>query len=40
VAACDADYNATLMELGEVSQVITRLSAICRGEIPAAHPRD
>ena len=40
IAACDADYNAILAERAEVTQAITSLKPIARGEARVAHPRD
>ena len=38
VAACDADFNALVLERAEISAAIARLSPIARGEAPVAHP--
>jgi hypothetical protein len=38
VAACDADYNALVLERGELTAAIARLAPIARGEAHITHP--
>jgi hypothetical protein len=38
VAACDADFNALVLERAEISAAIARLSPIARGEARVMHP--
>jgi len=38
VAACDADYNALVLERAEITAAIARLSPIARGEAAVIHP--
>jgi hypothetical protein len=38
VAACDADFNALVLERAEITAAIARLSPIARGEAAVAHP--
>jgi hypothetical protein len=38
VAACDADYNALVLERAELTAAIARLTPIARGEVHAGHP--
>ena len=38
VAACDADFNALVLERAEVSAAIARLKPIARGEAAVTHP--
>ena len=38
VAACDADYNALVLERAEITAAIARLGPIARGEAKVFHP--
>ena len=38
IAACDADYNAMVLERAEITAAIARLAPIARGEATAVHP--
>ena len=38
IAACDADYNALVLERAEITAAISRLSPIARGESAVGHP--
>ena len=38
IAACDADYNALVLERAELSAALARLTPIARGEACVAHP--
>jgi hypothetical protein len=38
IAACDADYNAMVLERAEITAAIARLAPIARGEAKAVHP--
>jgi len=38
IAACDADYNAMVLERAEITAAIARLAPIARGEARAVHP--
>jgi hypothetical protein len=38
VAACDADFNALVMERAEITAALTRLAPLARGEAIVVHP--
>jgi hypothetical protein len=38
VAACDADFNALVLERAEITAAIARLAPIARGEAKVVHP--
>ena len=38
VAACDADFNALVLERSEISAALARLRPIARGEARVVHP--
>ena len=38
VAACDADFNALVLERAEITAALARLAPIARGEARAPHP--
>ena len=38
VAACDADFNALVLERAEISAALARLTPIARGEAKVTHP--
>jgi len=38
VAACDADYNALVLERAELTAALARLVPIARGEARVTHP--
>ena len=38
VAACDADYNALVLERAELTAALARLTPIARGEARVTHP--
>jgi len=38
VAACDADFNALVLERAEISAALARLRPIARGEARVVHP--
>jgi hypothetical protein len=39
VAACDADFNALVMERAELSAALARLKPLARQEVAVPHPR-
>ena len=38
VAACDADFNALVLERAEITAALARLTPIARGEAKVTHP--
>ena len=38
VAACDADFNALVMERAEITAALARLAPLARGEARVLHP--
>ena len=38
VAACDADFNALVLERAEITAALARLAPIARGEARISHP--
>ena len=38
VAACDADFNALVLERSELTAALARLTPIARGEARVVHP--
>ena len=38
VAACDADFNALVLERAEITAALARLTPIARGEARVTHP--
>ena len=38
VAACDADFNALVLERTEITAALARLAPISRGEAKVTHP--
>ena len=40
VPACDADFNALLLERAELVAALARLAPIARAEVSVPHPRE